>query len=121
MAKIMNKDKDVDLELLRNYACGIKTPLHVAWTSRYMAQILLNIDNEYMPEAETWIRKAIEADTRNGMIFHLGKDYAIYAELFRRKADKLKSKENLNKAIDIFKECGAAGWVEKYKKELAKF
>jgi hypothetical protein len=30
-----------------------------------------------------------------------------------------KAKENQNKAIEIFKECGADGWVEKYKKDLA--
>jgi len=29
------------------------------------------------------------------------------------------AKENLNKAIEILKECGADGWVEKYEKELA--
>jgi len=28
--------------------------------------------------------------------------------------------ENLGKAIEILKECGADGWVEKYEKELAK-
>jgi tetratricopeptide (TPR) repeat protein len=119
MAKVMNKDKDVDLELLRNYAYGIKTPVDEAWTSRYMAQIFMNIDSDYMTEAETWIRKAIEADKRNGMMFHLGKGYALYAELFRRKGDKSKDKENLYKAIEIFKECGADGWVKKYEKELA--
>ena len=115
----MNKDKDVDLELLRSYAYGIKTPLHKGWTSRYMAQILLNIDSVYIPEAETWIRKAIEADRRNGMMFHLGKSYVLYAELFRRRRDKTKAKEELNVAIDIFKERGSDGWVEKYRKELA--
>jgi hypothetical protein len=35
------------------------------------------------------------------------------------KGDQSKAKENLNKAIDILKECGAEGWVEKYEKELA--
>ena len=28
-------------------------------------------------------------------------------------------KENLKKAIEIYRECGADGWVEKYEKELA--
>jgi len=28
-------------------------------------------------------------------------------------------KENLAKVIDIFKECGADGWVKKYEDELA--
>ncbi len=58
-------------------------------------------------------------DKRNGMVWDLGRDYALYAELFKRKKDQLKAKENLNKAIEILKECGADGWVEKYEKELA--
>jgi phage tail tape-measure protein len=53
------------------------------------------------------------------MMFHLGKDYALYAELFKRKGDRLKVQENLGKAIEILKECGADGWVEKYEKEPA--
>ena len=53
------------------------------------------------------------------MMFDLGTDYAIYAKLFQRKGDRLKAQENLGKAIEILKECGADGWVEKYEKELA--
>jgi hypothetical protein len=30
-----------------------------------------------MSEAERWIQKAVEADQRNRMMFHLGKDYAL--------------------------------------------
>jgi hypothetical protein len=52
------------------------------------------------------------------MMFHLGKDYALYAELFKRKGDRSKAQENLGKAIEILKECGADGWVEKAQKEL---
>jgi len=51
-------------------------------------------------------------------MFHLGKDYAAYAELLKRKGDTQKTKENLKQAIEIFKECGADGWVEKAEKEL---
>jgi hypothetical protein len=53
------------------------------------------------------------------MMFHLGKDYALYAELFKRKGDSLKAKENLGKAMEIFRECGADGWIQKYERELA--
>ena len=35
------------------------------------------------------------------------------------KENLLKAKENLSKAIEIFKDCGADGWVDKYEKELA--
>ena len=53
------------------------------------------------------------------MKHQLGHDYAIYAEIFKRKGQGLKSKETLGKAIEIFKKCGADGWVEKYEKEIA--
>ncbi len=53
------------------------------------------------------------------MMGYLARDYALYAELFKRKGDTPKTQENLNKAIEIFKECGADGWVERYEKELA--
>jgi len=33
--------------------------------------------------------------------------YALFAELFKRRGDQSKAKENLDKAINIFKECGA--------------
>jgi tetratricopeptide (TPR) repeat protein len=33
---------------------------------------------------------------------------------------RLKAQENLGKAVEILKECGADGWVEKYEKELSK-
>ena len=86
---------------------------------RLLGEILLNMDENHLPEAEDWICQAIEADQRNGMMFHLANDYAIYADLFKRKNDIPKAKENLSKAIGIFKKCGADGWVEKYEKELA--
>jgi hypothetical protein len=52
-------------------------------------------------------------------MFYLGHDYALYADLFKRKGDSLKTQENFGKAIEILKECGADGWVEQYEKELA--
>jgi hypothetical protein len=52
------------------------------------------------------------------MMFNLGRDYALYTDLFKRKGDRFKVHENLGKAIEIFKECGADGWVEKAEKEL---
>jgi len=39
--------------------------------------------------------------------------------LFKRKGDLSQAKEKLSKSIEIFKECGADGWVERYENELA--
>jgi tetratricopeptide (TPR) repeat protein len=118
-SKVMNKEKDVDLESLYIHSRNNKVKAAESSIQRYIGEILLNIDDQHMSEAEHWIQKAIEADQRNRMMFHLGKDYALYAELSRRKGDRSKTRENLGKAIEIFKECGADGWVEKYEKELA--
>jgi len=38
---------------------------------------------------------------------------------FKKKGDILKAKEQLTRAIGLFKECSADGWVEKYEKEPA--
>ena len=86
---------------------------------RYMTDILLEIDDQLYSEAQDFIMKAIEEDKKHGMMWHLAKDYAGYAEVSKRKEDPSKAQENLKKAIKIFKKCGADGWVEKYEKELA--
>ena len=117
-AKIMNNEKDINLESVYGYHKKKRIRLFDGWMARYIGEILLNIDDQHISEAEEWITKAIEADSRNDMRWHLGRDYALYAELFKRKGDQLKARENLGKAIEIMKECSADGWVEKYEKEL---
>jgi len=118
-SKVINREKEVDLESLYAYSRNNKLKVNEGWFQRYIGEILLNIDDQHLSEAEQWIQKAIEADQRNRMMFHLGKDYVLYAELFKRKGDRFKAQENLGKAIEILKECGADGWVEKAEKELA--
>jgi len=118
-SKVKNKEKDVNLESLYAHSRNNKVKVAEGWIQRYIGEILLNIDDQHISDAEHWIQKAIEADQRNRMMFHLAKDYALYAELFKRKGDRLKAQENLGKAIEIFKECGADGWVEKAEKDLA--
>jgi len=118
-SRVMNNEKDVNFESLYVHSRNNKIKAAEGWVARCIGEILLNIDDQHISEAEHWIQKAIEADQRNRMMFHLGKDYALFADLFKRKGDRLKAQENLGKAIEIFKECGADGWVEKYEKELA--
>jgi len=117
-SKVKNKEKDVNLESLYAHSRNNKVKVAEGWIQRYIGEILLNIDDRHMSESEHWIQKAIEADQRNRVMFQLGKDYALYAELFKRKGDRPKARENLGKAIEIFKECGADGWAEKAEKDL---
>ena len=118
-AKVVNNEKDIDLESLYGYKTGNKVKLLDGTMQRYIGEILLNIEDQHVTDAEDWIKKAMEADQRNGVMFELGRDYALYAGLFKRKGDQPKAKQNLSKAIEIFKECGADGWVEKSEQELA--
>jgi predicted ATPase len=120
-AQILNSEKDFNIETLYRYVSAAKRKVYKGWIRRYMGEILLNIDDQHLSEAEDWIKEAIEADIRNDMRWNLGRDYGLYAELFKRKGDQPKARENLGKAIEILKECGADGWVEKYEKELAAF
>ena len=117
-AKILNNEKDINLESVYDYHKQNKHRLFDGCMPRHIGEILLNIDDQRVSEAEDWIKKAIEADSRNDMRWYLGRDYALYAELFKRKSEQPKVRENLGKAIEILKECGADGWVEKYEKEL---
>ena len=53
------------------------------------------------------------------MMFHLAKDYVVFADILCCKEDTPSAKENLHQAIRIFEDIGADGWVEKYESRLA--
>jgi class 3 adenylate cyclase/tetratricopeptide (TPR) repeat protein len=119
-AMVLNNERDIYMESLYEYVSENKMKQCDGWMRRYIGEILLNIDDQHISEAEEWINKAIKADKMNGMMFHLCRDLSLYAELLKRKGDQSKARETLGKSIEILKECGADGWVEKYEKELAK-
>ena len=45
--------------------------------------------------------------------------HRLYAELLKRKGDLSGAEENLNTAVEIYRECGADGWVTKAEEALA--
>ena len=120
LTHVMQNNKDFALEPLLGLVSKTKVKVWEGWMRRYLGEILLNIDDQHISEAQHWIEQAMAADERNGMRFHLGRDYALYAELLKRKGEPFQAKEQLGKAIDIYKECGADGWVTKAEEELAK-
>ncbi len=121
LAKVMIHANGVHPESLYDYASGIKAKIFEGWASRYVAKILLNIDDKHMSEAQDWLEKAIAADRRNGMTFHVGRDFALHSELCKKQGDQAKAKDNLRKAIEIYKACGADGWVSRAERKLADF
>jgi class 3 adenylate cyclase/tetratricopeptide (TPR) repeat protein len=120
LANVMNGEQSVDLESLCSGAIETKPKLIEGWIRRNLGEIFLNIDGQHFPEAQHWIEQAMQADERNGMRWHLARDIAVYAELFKRKGDAAKAKEQLGRAIDIYKECGADGWVTRAEEEMAR-
>ena len=116
--KVKKNEKDFNLESIYDNEYESNYKIHEGWKARYLSEILLYINNQHLFDSEEWIKKAIEADKRNGMMLNLGKNYALYSDLVKRKGDLSRARENLIKAIEIFKECGADGWVKKYEEEI---
>jgi tetratricopeptide (TPR) repeat protein len=118
-AKVLRHDRDIELTEL--FACyqNNKLTFCEGWMARNIGDILLNMDGDHLSDAEVWFQKAIEADTKKGMRWQLASDHASYADWFKKKGDIQGAKEQLTKAIDLFKECGADGWVERTEKTLA--
>ena len=112
--KALKNNLDINPGQLTKYYKNNRLSAIKGWVARYIGEILLNVDDRRISISEDWIKKAIEFDNRNGIRWLLAGDYALYAKFFERKGDLAKAKETLNKAIEIFEECGADGWVKKY-------
>jgi tetratricopeptide (TPR) repeat protein len=117
-AKVLHGNQDIDVSELFRYYRHNKFKAFDGWMARYISEILLNLSDEYISDAEEWLKQAIEADRGNKMMWYLGRDYALYAELFKRKRKPSEARESLKKAISIFRECRADGWLKKAEKEL---
>jgi class 3 adenylate cyclase/AAA+ ATPase superfamily predicted ATPase len=122
MTKILNH-KSIDLNELNSLiASHGKNRLAVSESlgTRYIGEIYLHLGDKHMAEAETWIKRAIEFNTKHNTHWELARDYALFADWYKKKGDIEGAKGQLTKAIDLFEECGADGWVEMTKEKLAK-
>jgi tetratricopeptide (TPR) repeat protein len=119
LEKVMNNEIDINLNEIFKWHEDIKNKHIKGIAPNLIGKIILNIDDQHITEAEGWIKKAIETNQKYGMRWNLAHDNALYSEFYKRKGDTSRAKEKLSKAIEIFTECGADGWVERYEKELA--
>jgi tetratricopeptide (TPR) repeat protein len=117
--KAMQHEKDINIKLLYRYEHENKIKAFDGQMALGISKILLAVGNQDIQKIENWVQKAIAADQKNGKTWYLGMDYVTYAELFLQNNRKLEAKKCLSQAIEIFKECGADGWAEKYEKEMA--
>jgi tetratricopeptide (TPR) repeat protein len=89
------------------------------WIFSRIGTTLMNLGQEFATEAAPWIERAIEEDLKNGTRFFLARDYLSYGKLFRRAGDRARARVCFETAIDIMRECGADGWMEKLQQEKA--
>jgi tetratricopeptide (TPR) repeat protein len=115
-SKVLNRNQDIKLSDLFECHGKISVEVDKGWASRCVGEILLNIDDQHLSEAEDWVTKAIEVDQKNDTLWSLAGDYALYAKLSQRKGDQSKAEGNMKKAIGIFNQCGADGWVRRFEK-----
>jgi len=117
--RVMKKDEHINVnEILSNYH-DINIVIADISVSYYAGKIILNTDHNNVRQADKWINKSIETCKKYGMQCLLARSYALYSEYYQKIGDTVKAKESLNKAIEIFKECGADGWVAKYEQLLS--
>jgi len=113
--------QEIDInELIRSFD-NTKMPmvLNKAYSVNTIGEILLFLEDRSADETKEWILKAIEVNTSNGVRFFRGRSYHLYSEFYQKQNNLPQAREQMNKAIDIMKECGADGWVDRYEKELA--
>ncbi len=108
---------DYDLDFLSQYVTTNKLCVYDGLTKRYIGEIMTYLDD--VEKAEYWLEQAIQSHQKNEMRYHLAGDYVVRSAACVRQGNSREAREYLIRAIDIFRECGAEGWVEKYKKELA--
>ena len=108
-AKVMNGETDIDLNLLVAFEKNNTMKFNDGLMKRYLGEIFLNLEDQYLPEADTWITNAIGVDTDTGMLYNLGMDYVCYRDLCKKQGREAAAAESHARALKIFSECGCAG------------
>ena len=119
--KVMGGDQDIQIDKVFEHYENIAVKVAKGWAARYVAEILFNLDRHHLSEAEDWARRALKEDECNGTMWSLACDYAFCSDLYKRKGDQKMAKENLNRSIEIFAECGAEGWQNKTEEKMDAF
>jgi tetratricopeptide (TPR) repeat protein len=108
-----------NVDQLYEFHVGTRLKAFEGPTARSISEVLLSLGEHSLSEAENWIRKAIETNEKNRMRWDVAMDHVVYAGWHQRKGDHSRAREHLKKAIEIFQECGADGWVKRTEDKLA--
>jgi class 3 adenylate cyclase/tetratricopeptide (TPR) repeat protein len=103
------------IELCRS----IKARGYEAWGLKNLADIVCQASGHDAGQAESRYGQAMALAEELGMRPLLAHCHRGLGMLYGRTGGKDRAREQYGKAIDILRQCGADGWVEKYEKELA--
>jgi class 3 adenylate cyclase/tetratricopeptide (TPR) repeat protein len=118
LAGVMCGERTPDPELVFKAASENKLPFREGSIWRCVGMTLSQCKNGRMEKAQTAFEKAIEADKRNGTKWSLAMDYLAYADFLERSQAGVTARDNLEKALKVFEECGADGWAAEVEKRL---
>jgi len=119
MVKVIMNESDIDLKRENLELPTNRDKFLDGWIRRCYVKALLYMESHDLSKAQEWIEDAIQDNKKNGNLFELAQDHALYAELCKQKGEISRARENAHKAIEIYKECGSDGWVEIAETKLA--
>jgi class 3 adenylate cyclase/tetratricopeptide (TPR) repeat protein len=101
---------DWDIASLKQLISTNRLKLYHGSMARHLADILSRLGNAHFAEAESWLRIAMDDHEHLGMKWELASDYTLLAKLRKSEGCAEEEKDHVNKALSLFKECGAEGW-----------
>jgi class 3 adenylate cyclase/tetratricopeptide (TPR) repeat protein len=107
---LLIKAKTLDentLKQLKAYAGSNSLKAFEGLMLRKIGKLSIGLDTESAAEAEHWVKKAIQADERNGARWQLAKDYALYSKILDQLEQGEKAEHTLRKAKMIDTICQA--------------
>jgi len=112
LSRVLLGEKDFDNSVLDEFINMNNLKILEGPLKRQVAEVLINMDHSGISDAEQWILDAIKVNEQSEMMWELGKDYLIYADILRLDGNTSKAKECITRSINIFDKCGSVGYVK---------
>jgi class 3 adenylate cyclase/tetratricopeptide (TPR) repeat protein len=109
---------DIRLEDLRDWRRANRLRFLEGLTARLIAQVLLTVEEPELEEAQRWVETAIAADRANGLQLDLAHDHVCLAQVHQGRDDRKTMRLSLERARDLFRECGSEGYFEEMERRL---
>jgi tetratricopeptide (TPR) repeat protein len=110
-AKALTGARAADVGQLERWRSAERLPLWEGQAARLAAEVVMLKDEEKLDQAEIWLRQAIAGDELHGLSWQLARDHLGLAELYRHHDDRAAMGESLDRARELFANCGAGGWA----------